>query len=456
MLTRRISSISIYFFTFAGIRQNTMLEKLFHLKAHNTTTQKELMAGLVTFLAMSYILIVNPMVLGLAGMDKGALFTSTALICVVSTLFMAFIANIPIVLAPAMGANTFFATTVVLAMGYSWQFAITAVLLEGIIFILLTVFNVWDYIAKSIPLSLKRAIPAGIGLFITFIGLQNAGIVVDNEHTLISLGSFSDKGIWVALAGLFITGALLARKLPGAILVGILAAAALGWLLGLIEIPQGSPVSFPPSIAPIFAQFQWSQIFTIDMLIVVFTFLFLNTFDTIGTLIAVSSKAGLTNKEGNFPQMRKALLANSLGTTVGAVFGMSPLVSFIESSTGVAAGGRTGLMAVGTAFLFLLALFFAPLFLLIPAQAVAPALIIVGLYMINSIVEIDFLDFTESLPAFLCMVIMPFTFSIAQGIIFGVLSYVIIKILAGRYKDINLPIAIVAILFLIKIVTDIC
>ena len=432
-----------------------MLEKLFHLKAHRTTPQRELMGGLVTFLAMSYILIVNPMILGLTGMDKAALFTATALICAVSTLLMAFIANIPIVLAPAMGANTFFATTVVLTMGYSWQFAITAVLIEGVIFILLTIFNVWDYIARSIPKSLKMAIPAGIGLFITFIGLQNAGIVVKNEHTMIALGSFTDKGIWVALAGLFITGALLARKFPGAILIGILIAAVIGWALGLIQFPETSLVSLPPSVAPIFAQFRWSQIFTIDMLIVVFTFLFLNTFDTIGTVLAVSSKAGLTDKQGNFPQMKKALWANSLGTTIGAVFGMSPVVSFIESSTGVAAGGRTGLMAAGTAILFILALFFAPLFLLIPAQAVAPALVIVGLYMISSILSIDFTDFTEALPAYLCMIIMPFTFSIAQGIILGVLSYVVIKLLTGKIKDISVALWVIAALFLVKIITDV-
>jgi AGZA family xanthine/uracil permease-like MFS transporter len=272
---------------------------------------------------------------------------------------------------------------------------------------------------------------------------------------MIALGSFTDKGIWVALAGLFITGALLARRFSGAILVGIFAAAVIGWLLGLIKFPQTSLVSLPPSIAPIFARFQWSQVFTVDMLIVVFTFLFLNTFDTIGTVIAVSSKAGLTDKQGNFPQMKKALLATSMGTSIGAVFGMSPLVSFIESSTGVAAGGRTGLMAVGAAVLFILALFFAPLFLLIPPQAVAPALVIVGLYMINSIAEIDFTDFSEALPAYLCMIIMPFTFSIAQGIIFGVLSYVVIKLLTGKVKDISPALCIIAALFLIKIITDI-
>ena len=431
-----------------------MLEKLFRLKAHNTTPQKELMAGLITFLAMSYILIVNPKILGLAGMDTAALFTATALICAISTLLMAFIANLPIVLAPALSANTFFATTVVLTMGYPWQFAITAVLIMGIVFILLTAFNVWDYVAKSIPKSLKLAMPAGIGLFIAFIGLQNAGIVVQSERTMVALGSFTDKGIWVALAGLFTTGALLARRFPGAILVGILVASVVGWTLGLIKLPQTSLISMPPDIAPIFAQFQWSQVLTMDMLIVVFTFLFLSSFDSIGTVIAVSSKAGLTDKQGNFPQMKKALWANSLGTTIGSALGMSPVVSFIESSTGVAAGGRTGLMAVGAAFLFILALFFAPLFLLIPVQAVAPALIIVGFYMISSIFEVDFTDFTEALPAYLCMIIMPFTFSIAQGIILGVLSYVVIKLLVGKFKDISLALYILAALFLVKIITD--
>jgi len=431
-----------------------MLEKLFHLKAHNTTVQRELMAGLITFLALSYILIVNPKILGLAGMDTAALFTATALICAISTLLMAFIANMPIVLAPALSASTFFATTVVLTMGYSWQFAITAVLIMGIIFILLTVLNAWDYITKSIPKSLKLAIPAGIGLFITFIGLQNAGIVVAHERTIVAMGSFADKGMWVTLAGLFITGALLARKFPGAILTGILAASVIAWLLGLVEVPKTSLVSLPPGLAPIFAQFQWSQIFTLDMLIVVFTFLLLCSFDSIGTVIAISSKAGLTDKQGNFPQLKKALWANSLGTTIGAAFGMSPLVSFIESSAGVAAGGRTGLMAAGAAILFILALFFAPLFLIIPVQAVAPALIIVGLYMISSILEVDFNDFSEALPAFLCMIIMPFTFSIAQGIFFGTLSYVLIKLMVGKYKDISPTLCVITALFLLKIIAD--
>ncbi len=417
--------------------------------------RKEFIAGIITFLTMSYILIVNPMILGSTGMDKAALFTATALASALGTLFMALIAKIPIAQAPGMGLNSFFAATVVMTMGYSWQFALTAVFIEGIIFLILTFFNVREIIVNSIPQTLKNAIPVGIGLFITFIGLQNAGIIVQNPHTMVTLGSFADKGVWVALLGLFLIGVLLARNIHGAILIGILAATIFGLFVGITKLPEGHLVSLPPSIIPVFAQFEWAHIFTFDMLIVVFTFLFVNLFDTIGTLIGVASKAGLIDEKGNFPQVKKALFADALGTTCGAILGTSTVTSYVESAAGVAAGGRTYLTSLSTAIMFLLALFFAPVFLMVPAQATAPALIIVGLFMLSSVVKINFNDFTESIPAFLTMVMMPFAYSIAQGIIFGMLGYVFIKVLAGKHKDIKLAVYIIAILFLAKIILDV-
>ena len=417
--------------------------------------RKEMLAGIITFLTMSYILIVNPIILGSTGMDKGALFTATALASAIGTLCMALIARIPIAQAPGMGLNSFFAATVVLTMGYSWQFALTAVFIEGIIFIILTFFNVREIIVNSIPQTLKNAIPVGIGLFITFIGLQNAGLVVDSPHTMITLGSLADKGVWVAMIGLVLTGVLLARNIHGAILIGILTATVFGVFVDVTKLPEGSLVSLPPSILPVFAQFEWAHIFTFDMLIVVFTFLFVNLFDTVGTLIGVASKAGLIDKNGNFPQVKKALFADALGTTFGAILGTSTVTSYVESAAGVAAGGRTGLTAISTALMFLIALFLAPIFLMVPAQATAPALIIVGLFMLSSVIKIDFNDLTESIPAFLTMIMMPFAYSIAQGIIFGMLGYVFIKMLAGRKKDIKLPVYIISALFLMKIILDV-
>jgi len=417
--------------------------------------RKEFLAGIITFLTMSYILVVNPMILGSTGMDKAALFTATALASALGTLLMATIARIPIALAPGMGLNSFFASTVVMTMGYTWQFALTAVFIEGIIFIILTFFNVRELIVNSIPQTLKNAIPAGIGLFIAFIGFQNSGIIVLDNNTMVTIGSFADKGIWVALTGLLLTGVLLARNVPGAILIGILAATLVGLFVGITKLPEGSLISLPPSIMPVFAKFEWTHIFTWDMLIVVFTFLFVNLFDSVGTLIGVASKAGLIDDKGNFPQVRKALFADALATTFGAILGTSTVTAYVESASGVASGGRTGLTAISTAVMFLIALFLAPIFLMVPAQATAPTLIIVGLFMLSSVIKIDFDDFTESIPAFLTMVMMPFSYSIAQGIIFGMLGFVFIKVLARKQKDVKLTVYIIAALFLIKIILDV-
>lgn len=431
-----------------------LLEKTFKLKENNTTIRKELLAGLITFLTMSYILIVNPSILSTTGMDKDALFTATALATIFATLMMALYAKLPIAQAPGMGLNAFFAFTICGVMGYSWQFALTAVFIEGIIFILLTFFNVRELIVKSIPKVLKDAIPVGIGLFITLIGLKNAGIVVSNDATLVSLGDFAQHSVWIALLGLIVTAVLFVRNVNGSILIGIVVATIFGLILGDVKLPDSSIISTPPSIAPIFAQFQWDDIFSFNMLIVVFTLLFVNLFDTVGTLIGVVSKAGLADEDGNFPQMKKALFADALGTTVGSVLGTSTITAYVESASGVASGGRTGLTSVGTALMFVLALFFAPLFLMVPAAATSPALIIVGLFMISSVAKINFNDMSEGLPAFLTIVFMPFTYSIAEGIVFGMLSFAIIKVFAGKSKDVSVTVFVIAILFLLKIILD--
>ncbi|MGM5629320.1 NCS2 family permease [Apibacter raozihei] len=440
----------------------TLISSYFQLKENNTTIKKELTAGLITFLTMSYILIVNPSILSETGMDKEALFTTTAIATIFATLLMGIFAKLPIAQGPGMGLNSFFAFSVVLGLGYSWQFALTAVFIEGIIFILLTFFNIRELIVKSIPKVLKEAIPAGIGLFITLIGLKGAGIIVSNPNTLVSLGDFSQHSVWMAFTGLLITAVLFARNINGAILVGIVVASLFGFILGDVALPETSLISLPPSIEPIFGKAiepmmtaqGWKQIFSIDMLLVVFTFLFVNLFDTVGTLIGVVSKIGLTDEEGNFPQMKKALFSDALGTTVGAILGTSTITSYVESASGVASGGRTGLTAVGTALMFILALFLAPLFLMVPAAATAPALIIVGLFMISSVVKINFTDITEGLPAFLTIAFMPFTYSIAEGIVYGMLSYMLLKVFTGKYKEVTPTVYVVSILFFVKIVMD--
>ena len=431
-----------------------MIDKYFKLKENGTNVRTEIVAGVITFLTMSYILVVNPNILGATGMDKSALFTATALASIIGTLLMAFIPKLPIAAAPGMGLNTFFAFSVVLGLGYSWQMALTAVFIEGIIFIILTFFNVRELIVKSIPKTIKNAIPVGIGLFIAFIGLQNAGLIVGDQNTMLSLGDLANKNIWVAVIGLIVTAVLYVRKVHGSFLIGIAVATIFATIFGLVHLPKGGLVSMPPSISPIFAQFEWSNIFTFDMLIVVFTFLFVNLFDTIGTLIGVASKAGFIDKDGNFPQIKKALFADALGTTFGAILGVSTVTSFVESASGVASGGRTGLTSVATATMFAFALFLAPLFLMVPAAATAPALIIVGLFMITSIVDINFYDMTESLPAFLTIVMMPFAFSIAQGIVFGMLSFVILKALSGKVKHVSATMWLIFVLFMVKIVLE--
>lgn len=427
-----------------------MLNKFFKLEENNTNVKTEILAGVTTFMTMAYILAVNPDILSATGMDKNALFTATALSAFVATLVMALVARLPFALAPGMGLNAFFAFTVVLGMGHTWQFALTAVFLEGIIFILLTAFNIRELIVNAIPLPLKHAVSAGIGLFIAFIGLQNAGIIVNNDAVLVGLGDMGSAAVLIALFGVVLTAVLLSLKVKGALLIGIFAATIAGLPFGVTKMPGGHLVDIPPSLSPIFMKFEFSQIFSLDMLIVLFTFLFVDMFDTVGTLVGVSSKAGMLDKDGKVPRVKQALFADSIGTFFGAIFGTSTVTTYVESASGVAEGGKTGLTALSTAALFLIALFFAPLFTMVPAAATAPALILVGFFMMSPILKIDFDNYTESIPAFVTIIVMPLTYSIAEGIVFGMLSYVLLKILTGKVKDISIVMIVLAALFVLK------
>ncbi len=429
------------------------LTKFFKLQDHKTTVRTEILAGITTFMTMAYILAVNPDILSATGMDKGAVFTATAVASLIATLVMALYAKLPFALAPGMGLNAFFAFTVVLGMGHTWQFALTAVFLEGLIFIALTAFNIREMIVNSIPNNMKHAISVGIGLFIAFIGLKNAGIIVASPATFVTLGKLTDvtnnAGAIVALIALVITGALLALRVKGALLIGILVGTVIGFPFGVTHLPSTLEVT-PPSLSPILMKFEWGQIMSLDMLVVVFTFLFVDMFDTVGTLIGVSSKANMLDKEGRVPRVKQALMADAIGTTVGAMLGTSTVTTYVESAAGVSEGGRSGLTSLTVAVLFFFALFLSPIFLMIPGAATAPALILVGAMMMTPIKNIDFDDFTESIPVFLTIVMMPLTYSISEGILFGVLSYVILKVLTGKFKDITIVTAILAVLFLLK------
>ena len=409
------------------------MEKFFKLKERKTTVKIEVMAGITTFLTMAYILAVNPGILSDTGMQFSKVFSATAISSAIATLIMALMANLPFALAPGMGLNAFMAYTVVLGMGYSWQFALTAVFVEGIIFIILTFVNVREAIINSIPDNIKKAIGVGIGLFIAFIGLQNAGIIVDGA-TLVSLNPTWLKGdAGLALLGLLITGVLLAFKVQGALLIGIIATTIIGIPFGITKYAGGSYV--PP--APYFFPFEWSQVFTVDFVIIMFTFLFVDMFDTVGTLIGCATKADMIKPDGTIPNVKEALFADAVGTTVGAVLGTSTVTTFVESSAGVVEGGRTGLTALVVAILFLLSLFLEPLFGSIPSAATAPALILVGVFMITPVTKIEWDDMTEAIPAFLTIIFMVVAYSIADGIMFGVVSYVLLKLFSKKLKDIT-------------------
>ena len=428
-----------------------MLKKLFGFDSTKSTIRNEIIAGVTTFLTMSYILAVNPaMFKVLDGMPGGAVFTATALAGIVGCVAMALIGKLPFGLAPGMGLNAFFVYSVCLGMGYSWQFALTAVLIEGLIFILLTVTNVREAIVNAIPLSLRNAIGAGIGLFIAFIGLHSAGVVVSNEATLVELGDITSGSALLALIGLVITGFLYAKNVPGSVLIGIIATMLVGIPLGVTEFK--GVLSSPESIQPIFCQFEWDKILTIDMLVVVFTFLFIDMFDTVGTLVGVCTKAKMTDEKGNIYRLKQAFMADAIATTVGAMLGTSTTTTYVESASGVAQGGRSGLTALVVGVCFAVALFFSPLFLSIPAAATAPALIIVGLLMLEPIKNIQLDDFSESIPAFVCLITMPLTYSISNGILLGMIAYVLMNIIMGNFKKLTPTTYILAILFILKFI----
>ena len=439
------------------------LESCFKLKQNNTTVKTEIYAGLTTFMTMAYILIVNPSLLSASGMDAGAVLSATALGAAIGTFCMAALSNYPFALAPGMGLNAYFAYTVFLQMGYSWQMALAAVFVEGIIFIILSLINVREAIFNAIPKNMKSAVSVAIGLYIAFIGMQNAGIIVNEDSTLVTLGNVKDITVFLALVGTIITVVLVAKKVKGALFFGIIITYVIGIICQLVGIYVVNPdagvyslipsgiVSTPPSLAPTFMKMDFSQVLTWDFFIIMFSFLFVDLFDTLGTLIGVSTKAGYLDKDGKLPRIKGALLADAIGTTAGAVLGTSTVTTFIESASGVTEGGRTGLTSAVVGFLFLIALIFSPIIMAIPSFATSPALIVVGLFMIEQVVNIDFSDYTEGFPAFITIIMMVVAYSISTGLIFGVISYVLIKLFTGRSKELNPVIIIIAILFVLKL-----
>lgn len=428
-----------------------MLSKLFGFDPSKHNIKTEVMAGITTFLTMAYILAVNPSIfsnLADKGMDTNAVFTSTALAAIIGTLAMAIYAKKPFGLAPGMGLNAFFVFTVCLTMGYSWQFALTAILIEGFIFVVLTLTKVRTLIVDAIPASVKRAIGAGIGLFIAFIGLKNAGIIVESSATFVTIGTMTEGTALLGVIGIVLTSVLVIKNVPGSLLIGILATALIGIPMGVTHF--SGVVDTPPSVAPLFCQFEFHNIFTLDMLVVVFTFLFIDMFDTMGTLVGVCTKAGMMQKDGRILGLNKAFMADAVATMAGACLGASTTTTYVESAAGVAQGGRSGLTAFSTAMCFVVAMFFAPLFLSIPAAATTPVLVIVGLFMLTPVKDIDLDDYAESIPAFITIVMMPLTYSISDGILCGVISYVLINMLCMNWKKLNPTLYVLAALFIMK------
>jgi len=427
------------------------MKSFFAIKENGSNVRTEILAGITTFLTMAYILAVNPEILSATGMPRDSVFMATAIASAIATLVMALVARLPFALAPGV-LSVFFAFTVVMGMGKSWQFALTAVFLEGIIFLLLTALNVREAIINSIPANVRKSISVGIGLFIAFIGFQNVGLIVNNDATLVQLGELSSPPALLTVIGLVIIAVLLAFKVKGAFLIGVIAVTLIGIPMGITNV-EGFKLFQPlPSMAPVFFKFVgWNEIFTLDMLVVLFTFLYVDMFDTVGTLIGVSTKAGILRPDGSIPRVRQALFADAIGTTAGAILGTSTITTYIESAAGVEEGGRTGLTALVTAILFLVAVFFSPLFLLVPFTATAPALILVGVFMMSPVREIEWGDVTEALPACLAIIMMPLAFSIAQGIFWGVLSYIVLKLLSGRVKDISPITYIVGFVFVLSL-----
>ena len=426
--------------------------KLLGFESGTHSVKTEVLAGLTTFLTMSYILAVNPQILSDAGMDKGAVFTSTVVTAALATLVMAFYAKIPFALASGMGLNAFFAYTLVLGSGYSWQQALTAVLVEGVIFILLTVFKIREALVNCIPINIRYAISAGIGLFVAFIGLRNGGVVAPNEATLIGLAPWTASSI-LALVGVILGGVLMVKNVKGGLFITILAVTIIGIPLGVTVLPEGfTPVSAPTSIESIAFKLDFSKllVFDVNYIIIVFTLVFMDLFDTLGTLIGASAKAGMVDKDGKINHINQALMADAIGTTCGALLGTSTVTTYVESTTGIAEGGRTGLTSFTVAMFFLASLFFSPIFLLIPAAATTSALVIVGVMMVETMKNIKMTDFTEVIPCFITMVMMPFAYSISEGIVLGLLSYVLIKVLTGKAKELSIVMYILAVLFVLK------
>jgi AGZA family xanthine/uracil permease-like MFS transporter len=401
---------------------------------------------------MSYVLAVNPSVLATTGMDKGALFTATALVSAISTLLLAFMAKLPFAQAPSMGLNAFFAFTLVQAMGYSWQTALAAMFIEGIIFILITFLHVREMILDSIPINLSHAISAGIGMFIAFVGLKNAGIIVAHSGTFVALGTFSSSAI-LGMIAILISGVLMVKKVKGSLFYGILICTVIGIPMGVTQIPHGFlPVSAPHSLAPTFWKFDFSNFLNLDMVIVIFTLLIVNIFDTIGTLVGLATKTGIMRKDGSIPHAKEAMMSDAIGTTIGAIFGISTVTTYVESASGIAEGGRSGMTSMVTGILFLFAILFSPIFLLIPSAATTGALVLVGVLMLDSVLKIDLSDISETLPAFITMIMMVLTYSIADGICMGMLCYVFVKLLTGKFKDISITLYLLAILFIVKFI----
>lgn len=412
----------------------------------------EIIAGITTFLTMSYILAVNPAMLSTTGMDKGAIFTATALAAAIATLLLAWMAKLPFAQAPGMGLNAFFAFTLVQGMGYSWETALAAMFVEGLIFILITLLNVREIILNSIPVNLRHAISAGIGMFIAFIGLKNAGIIESNPSTFVALGHFTPISL-LAIFGILLSAVLLIKKVKGALFYSILLCTIAGIPLGVTEIPENFiPVSMPHSIAPTFCKFDFEGFFTLDMAIIIFTLLFMNIFDTLGTLVGLATKTGIMDKNGHIPHVKEAMMSDAIGTTISSMLGSSTVTTYVESASGIAEGGRSGVTSLITGLLFILALFFAPVFLLIPGAATTGAFVLVGVFMMDSIGKINLSDISEALPAFVTIIMMVLTYSIANGIILGLLCYVLLKLFCGKYKQITLTMYILAILFIIDLI----
>ena len=444
-----------------------MLEKLFHLKANNTNVKTEVIGGITTFMTMAYILAVNPLILSASGMDSQAILMATALAAFIGTIFMAFVANYPFALAPGLGLNAYFAYTVCGAMGYSWQFALLAVFVEGLIFIVLSVTNIREAIFNAIPLQLKKGVSVGIGLFVAFIGLQNAGLVVNSDSTLVTVVNFTENfktagiGALLAVVGLLITVILYVKKVKGSILIGILATWVLGMICEAVGLYEGA------SLFPVWSEFDLGAIgktfgqcfkaditlngqFFINFFVIIFAFLFVDMFDTLGTVIGVANKAKMIDKDGKLPRIKEVLLADAVATSAGAVLGTSTTTTFVESSAGVSEGARTGLASVVTGLLFLVSIFLSPVFIAIPGFATAPALIFVGFLMVMAVTEIDFEDLTEAIPAYLCLIAMPLFYSISEGICLGVISYVVINVICSKGKKITPLMYVLAVLFVLK------